>query len=178
MVTLRLSSLGRWTLSALLFCISIHAADAKKPAKPTNAPPVIQTKAPRYVAKPKKPEKKTDAKAETKKPEKFDDEKPFDEIVKNMDVIKGFLTFYKKADENKIYLEIATNQFDKLFLFSGSIDQSVGERGLYAAQMAGEFPFMFRLVGKNVQMLMKNSSFTATNNTPESRFTERSFPDA
>ena len=157
--------MGRWTLSALVFCFSIQAADAQKPAKPKE-PPVIQTKAPQSSFKPKKEDKKTD-KGANKKPEKFDDEKPFDEIVKNMEVIKGFFTFYKKVDENKIYLEIATNQFDNLFLFSGSIDQSVGERGLYAAQMAGEFPFTIRLVGKNVQMLMKNSSFTATNSTPQ-----------
>ena len=68
-------------------------------------------------------------KKDEKKPEKFDDEKPFDEIVKNMDVIKGMFTFYRKADENKIYLEITTNQFDKLFLFSGSVDASAGEKG-------------------------------------------------
>src|SRR4051794_26428454 len=112
------------------------AAPAKT-TKTTNAPPVIRTKAPRYVTVKKKVEGKKDgAKAENKKPERFDDEKPFDEIVKNMEVTKGLFTFYRKVDENKIYLEIATNQFDKIFLFNSSIDRSVGERGLYSAQMA------------------------------------------
>jgi hypothetical protein len=161
-------------LSALLFTGFARAEilDDVASAKATNAP--IATKAPRF----KPSAKKIDKKAEAKKPEKFDDEKPFDEIVKNMDPVKGLFTFYRKADENKIYLEIATNQFDKLFLFSGSIDSSVGEKGLYASQQAGEFPFTFRLVGKQVQMVIRNSLYTATNDTPEGRGVAKSFANS
>jgi hypothetical protein len=164
-------------LSAFFFisstCAAFDVDDDSLIGKSTNAP--IVTKAPRYKASAaKKNEKKTDA----KKPEKFEDEKPFDEVVKNMDVIKGLFTFYRKADENKIYLEITTNQFEKLFLFSGSIDQSVGEKGLYASQQAGEFPFSFHLVGKQVQMLIRNSLYTATNGTPEGRGVAKSFPNS
>lgn len=167
-------------LTALLSTAFLHAdfdADVlsvKATNTPAKPPEPIRTKAPSYQAKPKKIEKKT----EVKKPEKFDDEKPFDEIVKNMDPIKGLFTFYRKADENKIYLEITTNQFDKLFLFSGSIDSSVGEKGLYASQQAGEFPFSFRLVGKQVQMLIRNSLYTATNGTPEARGVAKSFANS
>src|SRR5258706_9717638 len=160
-------------LSALLLIPSRAEIDDDALSVKTNAP--IATKAPRSklsVAK------KTEKKADAKKPEKFDDEKPFDEIVKNMDVIKGLFTFYRKADENKIYIEITTNQFEKLFLFSGSIDQSVGEKGLYASQQAGEFPFSFHLVGKQVQMLIRNSLYTATNGTPEGRGVAKSFPNS
>jgi hypothetical protein len=145
-------------------------ADAAKPPAP------IVTKAPRPTAK--VAAKKTEKKPDAKKTEKFDDEKPFDEIVKNMEVIKGLFTFYRKADENKIYVEIATNQFDKLFLFSGSIDQSAGEKGLYASQQAGEFPFSFHLVGKQVQFLIRNPVYTATNGTPEGRGVAKSFPNS
>src|SRR3954469_17078459 len=164
-------------LSAVLICPTPRADfdDDALSAKSTNAPPAILTKAPRYKPSAKKNDKKP---ADAKKPEKFEDEKPFDEIVKNMEVIKGLFTFYRKADENKIYLEIATNQFEKLFLFSGSIDRSVGERGLYASQQAGEFPFAFHLIGKQVQMLVRNSLYTATNDTPEGRGVAKSFADS
>src|SRR5262245_52520038 len=94
----------------------------------------------KYTAEVKKKSsepKKADNKKDEKKP--FGDEKPFTEIVKDMDVIKGLFTFYRKPDENKIYLEIQTNQFDRTFLFAGSIDQSVGERGFYSSQMGGQF---------------------------------------
>src|SRR5687767_1346333 len=162
---------------AALLSTAILRADFENDAisaKSTNAPRPILTKAPRYTPKPKKTEKKADA----KKPEKFDDEKPFDEIVKNMEPIKGLFTFYRKVDENKIYLELTTNQFEKLFLFSGSIDSSVGEKGLYASQQAGEFPFSFRLIGKQVQMIIRNSLYTATNGTPEARGVAKSFPNS
>src|SRR4051812_33409975 len=156
------------------------ASDALSAKAATNSAPitnaVIYTKAPRYIAKPTP--KKDDKKADAKKPEKFDDEKPFDEIVKNMEVVKGIFTFYRKADENKIYIEIATNQFEKLFLISSSIDQSAGERGLYASQQAGEFPFTFQLVGKQVQMMVRNTLYTATNDTPEGRGVAKSFPNS
>src|SRR5436853_3259343 len=95
-------------LSALLSTALLRADfDDDALSAKTNAP--IVTKAPHSQPSGKKGEKKS----ETKKPEKFEDEKPFDEIVKNMDVTKGLFTFYRKADENKIYLEITTNQFEK-----------------------------------------------------------------
>jgi hypothetical protein len=175
MLNSRLLALSALVSFSALDVLAVPAASTK----PTNTPPVIRVKAPRYLPAKKKVEaKKPEAKTENKKPEKFDDEKPFDDIVKNMEVTKGLFTFYRKVDENKIYLEIATNQFDKIFLFNSSIDRSVGERGLYSAQMAGGFPFTFRLVGKSVQMVMKNTLYTATNNTPQARSTERSFPSS
>jgi hypothetical protein len=160
-------------LSALL-STALSRADFNDEALSAKTNTPIATKAPHSQPS----AKKSDKKQEAKKPEKFEDEKPFDEIVKNMEVIKGLFTFYRKADENKIYLEITTNQFEKLFLFSSSIDSSVGEKGLYASQQAGEFPFTFHLVGKQVQMSIRNSLYTATNGTPESRGVAKSFPNS
>src|SRR5712671_1647185 len=95
---------------------------------------------------------KAAAKPEEKKPETpKDEEKPFDEVVKDMEVLKGLFTFYCKAEDNRILIEILPEQLDKTFLFAATVDQSVGERGLYAAQMGGSFPFSFRKLGKNVQ---------------------------
>jgi hypothetical protein len=117
---------------------------------------------------------------EAKKPEgpKPAEDKPFDEVVKDMEVIKGLFTFYRKADENKILMELAPDQLDKLFLFAGTTDRGVGERGLYAAQQGDDFAFLFHRVGKNIQWVMKNTSFTAKSGTPAERATSRSFPDA
>jgi hypothetical protein len=160
---------------AALLSVPVLRADFDEDAlsaSPKNPP--IATKAPRSKAS----AKKSDKKQEAKKPEKFEDEKPFDEVVKNMDVTRGLFTFYRKTDENKVFIEITTNQFDKLFLFSSSIDSSVGERGLYASQQAGEFPFEFHLVGKQVQMIVRNSLYTATNDTPEARGVAKSFANS
>ena len=131
----------------------------------------------KYPARPlkKKNDKKSDTKKADDKRKPYGDEKAFNDLVKDMDVIKGVFTFYRRADENKIYLEIATNQFDRTFLFAGSIEESVGERGLYSSQMGGHFPFQFKLVGKQVQWVIQNSTFTAEASSPAERATRRSF---
>ena len=125
-----------------------------------------------------KPRAKPAAKPAEKKPDASkDEEKPFDEVVKDMEVSKGLFTFYRKADENRILMEILPEQIDKTFLFAATVDQSVGERGLYAAQMGGSFPFSFRRVGKNIQWIIRNPNFTAEQGTPAARATARSFPN-
>lgn len=119
-------------------------------------------------------------KTEANKPEppRPDEDKPFDEVVKGMEVIKGLFTFYRKAEDNRVLMEILPEQMDRNFLFSISIDQSVGERGLYSSQMGSTFPFFFHPVGKNLQWVIKNTTFWATTNTPASRATARSFPNS
>jgi hypothetical protein len=173
-------------LAIFISALLLHSVTAQESnsddASPDDAlaaktPPPAPTKAPPPKVKlAKKDDKKSGRKDDAKKPERFEDEKPFDEMVKGMEVTKGLFTFYRKVDDGRTYMEIMPSQFDKQFLFSSSVDQSVGERGLYAAQMAGEFPFAFRLVGRSVQMLIKNSLYAATNDTPEARALARSFP--
>ncbi len=109
---------------------------------------------------------------------KSEEEKKFDEVVKDMEVIKGLFTFYRNAEENKVLMEILPEQLEKTFLFAGTVDQAVGERGLYASQMGDSFPFVFRRVGKNIQWVEKNTNFIAASQTPAARYTARSFTDA
>src|SRR5260370_33744680 len=117
---------------------------------------------------------------EAKKPEapKPGEDKPFAEVIKDFEAKQGLFTFYYKADENKLLLEILPTQLDKVFLFAGTTEQAVGERGLYSSQQGDSFPFVFHRLGKSVQWVEKNTSFTAAPGTPAARFTERSFPDA
>src|SRR5262245_56096705 len=63
------------------------------------------------------------------------DDKPFDDVIKGMDEIKGLFTFHRRAEDNKLYLEIKPDQLDKAFLFSATVDRSAGERGFYASMM-------------------------------------------
>ncbi len=133
----------------------------------------------KYPVSPPKKEKsaKSGENAKGATPAKTDEEKPFADIIKDMQVTKGLFTIYRKADENKVYLEILPAQLNSVFLFSGSIDQSTGERGLYSSQMAGTFPFTFHPSGKQIQWILKNTTFIATNGSPAARATARSFPD-
>ncbi len=127
---------------------------------------------------PKKPEETKAGEAKKEEAKKPEEEKPFDEVVKDMEVVKGLFTFYRKADENKILVELLPDQLEKTYLFAATTDQAVGERGLYASMLGGDFPFVFRRVGKNVLFVAKNTRFIAASGTPQARFTARSFPDA
>src|SRR5687767_3020405 len=102
-------------------------------------------------------------------------EKPFADVVKDAQVVKGLFTLYR-TDE-KVFLEILPEQLEKTYLVSLTLDSGIGERGFYAAAMAGEAPIVFHKQGKNVQFVFKNSRFYAQNG-PMSRAVERSFSDS
>src|SRR5688572_4448706 len=102
-------------------------------------------------------------------------EKPFSEIVKDAQVIKGLFTLYR-TDE-KVFLEILPNQLEKVYLVSLTLDSGLGERGFYAAAMAGEAPIVFHKQGKNIQLRVKNTRFVAAEG-PMRRAVDRSFSDS
>ena len=115
------------------------------------------------------------AKADAGKP---GDDKPFDEVVKDMEVIKGVFTFYRHAEDNKILMEIQPDQLEKRFLFAATLDQGVGERGLYGAQVLSDFPFVLHQVGKSIQLVQENTAFSAPPGSPAARAIGRSFPSS
>lgn len=102
-------------------------------------------------------------------------EKPFADIVKDAEVIKGLFTLYRTDD--KVYLELLPDQLEKTYLVSLTVDSGIGERGFYAAAMAGEAPIVFHKLGKNIQLRVKNSRFTAEDG-PMRRAVDRSFSDS
>jgi hypothetical protein len=104
-------------------------------------------------------------------------EKPFADVIKDADVIEGLFTIYRTKDE-KYYLEIKPNQFDKTFLLASTMESGLGERGLYAAQVLDDYVFVLHRLGKNVQLLQKNVHYRAANNTPIQRAVSRSFADS
>jgi hypothetical protein len=146
------------------------AAVAQQPPAP-QAPPKTQAPATGQTAAKPEDAKKPDA-------PKPGEDKTFDEVVKDMEIRKGLFTFYYKADENKYIMEIQPEQLDKVYLFAGTMDQGIGERGLYGAQQGGDFPFVFHRIGKSVQWIQRNTSFTAPAGSPAERFVERSYADA
>jgi len=150
--------------SILLLCTSMLFAQQPQQPSPT-APAAAQPTAP--AAEQKKP-------ATPDKPEPPKD-KAFADIVKDAQVVKGLFTLYR-TDE-KVFLEILPEQLDKIYLVSMTIDSGIGERGFYAAAMAGEAPIVFHKQGKNVQLMVKNTRFWADNG-PMSRAVARSFSDS
>jgi len=157
-----------WAVLVLVVCAGVALSGTS-----LAQPPAPQTKKDAPAAQATKPE-------EPKKPEgpKPGEDKPFDEVVKDMEAKKGLFTYYYKADENKLLMELLPDQLEKIFLFAGTTEQATGERGVYAAQVGESFPFVFRRIGKTIQWIEKNTVFTAAPGTPAARYTARSFADA
>jgi hypothetical protein len=146
----------------LLLCAPMVFAQPQQPnptAPAAAQSPAADAKSPATPAKPPEPPK----------------EKAFAEIVKDAQVVKGLFTLYRT--EEKVYLEILPEQLEKIYLVSMTIDSGIGERGFYAAAMAGEAPIVFHKQGKNVQLVVKNTRFWAENG-PMSRAVARSFSDS
>ena len=102
--------------------------------------------------------------------------KPFKDVIKEAKEIPGFFTLYQK--DEKVWIAIRPEQFDKPFFFTYNIPQSVGERGLYASQMGGAEMAMFRKIGGQVQLIAKNTDFYATPGTPQAQFVAEGFSDS
>jgi hypothetical protein len=99
--------------------------------------------------------------------------KPFADVTKDAKKIDGLFPIWRKDD--KVWLEIPKEMLGKPFLFTVNIANSVGERGLYASQMAGDMMAEFRLVGRQVQLLAPNMKFRAAAEQGSKRAIDQAF---
>ncbi len=102
--------------------------------------------------------------------------RPFKDIIKDAKMTAGFFTTYQK--DEKVWLAIKPEQFDKPFFFTYNIPQSVGERGLYGSQMGGAEMAVFKKIGNQIQLIAKNAEFYATPGTPQAQFVSEGFSDS
>ncbi|MDH5265985.1 MAG: DUF5117 domain-containing protein, partial [Betaproteobacteria bacterium] len=102
--------------------------------------------------------------------------KPYKDVLKGATAIPGFFTLHQK--DEKVWIEILPDQFDKPFFFSYNIPRSIGERGLYGSQMGGSELAVFRKIGNQVQLVARNTEFFAPEGTPQARFVSESFSDS
>src|SRR5437667_1165669 len=87
-----------------------------------------------------------------KKPE-TPPEKPFADVVKDAKVVKGLFIFYKTED--KVFLEILPDQFDKMYMLSLTCESGLGEGGFYGAEMCGETPVSFHRQDTNIHLFVR-----------------------
>lgn len=102
--------------------------------------------------------------------------KPYKEVIKDAKEMKGFFNLFRK--DEKVWLEIKPEQLDKPFFFSINIPNAVGERRLYASQMGDSHMVVWKKVGNQVQLIAKNTQYTATPGTPAAIAVEQAFSDS
>lgn len=83
--------------------------------------------------------------------------KPFADVIKGAKEQPGLFPIWRK--DEKVWIEIPKEQFNKPFLFSVNVANSIGERGLYASQMIGDEMVEWRRIGNQVQLIALNSKF-------------------
>jgi len=102
--------------------------------------------------------------------------RPFKDIIKDAKELKGFFNLYQKDD--KVWMEIRPEQFEKPFLFTYNIPNSIGERGLYGSQMGRGYQAVFKKIGNQVQLLAMNTEFYAKPGTPQALAVAQAFSDS
>jgi hypothetical protein len=91
--------------------------------------------------------------------------KPFADVIKGAKEQPGLFPIWRK--DEKVWIEIPKEAFNKPFLFSVNVANSVGERGLYASQMLGDELAEWRRIGNQVQLIALNTKFRTSN--PDSK---------
>ena len=105
------------------------------------------------------------------------DEPAFDEVIKDAQKIEGLLTVYTK--DGRYLLALKPDQLDKEFMVSLTRETGIGQTFLLlAAQVVGENPVTFHRSGKKIQMLLKNTRFTAVDDPEMRRAVTKSFSDS
>src|SRR5262245_37255079 len=94
--------------------------------------------------------------------------------------IDGALTLWQKDD--KVWIELMPEDFGKPLLFAPKIARGIGEAGLFGGSMIGPYGrygrqqlVEFNRVHNLVQLLARNTEFTARDKSPEARAVEAGF---
>jgi Met-zincin/Domain of unknown function (DUF5117)/Domain of unknown function (DUF5118) len=110
--------------------------------------------------------------------------RPFNDLIKDAKVTKGWFTTYQKDD--KVWLEVLPEQFNQTFVMSMNITHGIGERNLYGNWMggygaAGRGTRMIKFQKLNpttIQVMAINESVGPKDQSPIGLAVERAFSDS
>jgi hypothetical protein len=102
--------------------------------------------------------------------------KAFKDTVKDAKEIAGFFTLFEKED--KTWIEIKPEQFDKPFFFSTVRTHGLGERFVISGLMGARHVVYFKRIGNHVQLIAQNQRFRAKAGTAVERAVKSSFSDS
>src|SRR5262245_30764932 len=108
----------------------------------------------------------------------------FAEVTRDAKEMQGMFRVWQKDD--KVWIEIAPDQFEHSYFFSTNLDQGLGESRFLAGSMAsslsrrfgGPAIVVFRKNGNYVQLVARNVKYTAQAGTPEARAVADAFSDS
>jgi Met-zincin/Domain of unknown function (DUF5117) len=102
--------------------------------------------------------------------------KPFAEVVKEAKALPGLFSLWQKED--KVWLEVKPDQIGPLYFFSWNRPNGIGERGIYGGMMGESWLVYLKRVGNTLQLLARNTSFTAKEGTPIAHAVAEGYSDS
>ena len=188
-------ALGAFVPFVMSGCASIPSGDSPKPAETAaiaaaaataatndtdaSGSPAPATSAP-GAARPASPGVAAAAAAAAAAAQAAQGGKPFAEVIKEARESQGLFNVWQKDD--KVWIEIGPDQFDKPFFFKSAVNQGIGENRIFGGAMT--YPIgiaqivTFHKHGQTVQLIAKNVKYKAKAGTPEARAVEAGFSDS
>jgi hypothetical protein len=159
--------------------IAAAASEAAREATQSGARPDPTPVAP-GAARPPAPGTTATAAAAAAAAQAAQGQKPFADVVKDAKELDGLLRMYRKDD--KLWIEVTPEQLDKPLFFKSNINQGIGEGRIFGGAM--NYPMgvtqvvVFHKHGQTMQLIAKNTKYTAKAGTPEARAVEAGFSDS
>ncbi len=105
----------------------------------------------------------------------------FATVTKDAKKVDGLFTLWQK--DEKVWIELKPEDFNKPFFLSPKLASGIGEAGLFGGLMARSWGeaygkpqvIEFRRIHNQVQMIAINTAFSAKDGTPEARAVQASF---
>ena len=98
---------------------------------------------------------------------------PFATVIRDAKKTDGLFTLYQK--DEKVWLELKPADFNKPFFLSPKIATGIGEGRLFGGLMDEALVIEFRRIHNQVQMIARNTGFTAPTGSPEGRAVAAAF---
>ena len=102
--------------------------------------------------------------------------RPFAEVVRDAKETKGYLTVWQK--DEKVWLEIKPDQFDKPMFFGYALQSGLGERFFLPGLLGDEQIVELHKSGNNLQLVARNLNVRATPGTPLETAVRESYSDS
>lgn len=102
--------------------------------------------------------------------------RPFNDVIKDAKEIPGLLGLWQK--DEKVWLEVKPEQVGPLFFLSWNLPNGIGERGLYGGMMGGSHLVYFKRIGNTLQLIARNTAFTAKEGTPIAQAVAEGYSDS
>ena len=102
--------------------------------------------------------------------------KPFAEVIKDAKETPGLFRVWQK--DEKVWIEIAPEQFGTPFLFTANLSRGLGEQGVYGGMTLLDQIVVFKRIGNSVQLIANNYTFTGGTNGPIVQGVKEGFSDS